>query len=108
MAAYSYNISVDKNVSLLIDDPFYYDNSVDFDLTTNNSNLTNATNTQTEVPYIYPTIRQPVHMIVIYSLAYSIVFLLGLTGNGLVVSIVYHNPRMHNVTNYFIVNLAEE
>ena len=54
----------------------------------------------------YPLIKQPVHMIVIYSMAYSVVFLLGLIGNSLVVSVVYRNPRMHNVTNYFIVNLA--
>ena len=53
-----------------------------------------------------PTIKQPVHMIVIYSIAYSLVFLLGIFGNTMVVSVVYRNPRMHNVTNYFIVNLA--
>ena len=63
----------------------------------------NATNI-TEMSYAL--IKQPVHMIAIYSLAYGIVFLLGLIGNSLVVSVVYRNPRMHNVTNYFIVNLA--
>ena len=45
-------------------------------------------------------------MVVIYSLAYSLIFLLGICGNLLVISVVYRNPRMHNVTNYFIVNLA--
>ena len=45
-------------------------------------------------------------MIVIYSIAYSIIFLLGIIGNSLVVSVVYRNARMHSVTNYFIVNLA--
>ena len=69
--------------------------------------LGNSTNASTDSPIpIYPIIRQPVHMIVIYSLAYSIVFLLGILGNSLVVSVVYRNPRMHSVTNYFIVNLA--
>ena len=55
---------------------------------------------------LYPTIKQPVHMIVIYSIAYSVIFLLGIIGNSLVVSVVYRNNRMHTVTNYFIVNLA--
>ncbi len=104
MAAYGYNISGDKNVSLLMGDMFHYDNPLH--LMANDTSSTNVTNNQTEIPFIYPIIRQPIHMIVIYSLAYSIVFVLGLTGNGLVVSIVYRNPRMHNVTNYFIVNLA--
>ena len=67
---------------------------------TNGTGLSDFENTY------YPSIRQPVHMIVIYSLAYSIVFLVGLVGNALVVVVVYRNIRMHNVTNYFIVNLA--
>ncbi len=57
-------------------------------------------------PEFYPTLKQPVHMIIILSVAYSVVFLLGIIGNSLVVSLVYRNPRMHTVTNYFIVNLA--
>ena len=49
-----------------------------------------ADNTTDAVTYsYYPEIRQPVHMIVIYSLAYSLVFLLALAGNSLVVSVVY-------------------
>lgn len=56
-------------------------------------------------PY-YPTVKQPVHMIVIYSIAYSAVFVVGILGNGLVVTVVYRNAHMHNATNYFIVNLA--
>ena len=55
---------------------------------------------------VYPVIKQSIHMVVIYSLAYSLIFLLGICGNVLVISVVYRNPRMHNVTNYFIVNLA--
>ena len=69
-------------------------------------NDTSENGTLLEEVLIYPTIRQPVHMIIIYSLAYALIFLLGVTGNSLVISIVYRNVRMHNVTNYFIVNLA--
>lgn len=54
----------------------------------------------------YPVLKQPTHLVVMYTIAYSIVFLLGILGNSLVVCVVYRNPRMHNVTNYFIVNLA--
>ncbi|XP_064627956.1 neuropeptide SIFamide receptor-like [Lineus longissimus] len=50
--------------------------------------------------------KQPLHLILIYSFAYSVVFTLAVVGNSLVVSVVYKNPRMHTVTNYFIVNLA--
>ncbi|CAH1793894.1 unnamed protein product [Owenia fusiformis] len=75
--------------------------------TENNShNNETAINDSTANITIYPMIKQPLHMIAIYSTAYAIVFILALIGNTLVVSLVYNNKRMHNVTNYFIVNLA--
>ena len=37
---------------------------------------------------------------------YCFIFLLALTGNGLVCYVVQSSPRMKTVTNYFIVNLA--
>ena len=74
--------------------------SVDMNLTLNDSTGDGAG------AHVIPLIRQPVHMVVIYALAYSIVFALGIIGNTLVVLIVYRNKRMHNVTNYFIVNLC--
>ena len=55
---------------------------------------------------LYPDIRQPVYMVVIYSLAYGIIFLFALFGNIVVVAVVFRNRRMHNLTNLFIVNLA--
>ena len=54
----------------------------------------------------YEFIKQPVHMVVIYTLAYAAVFLLAVIGNTLVICVVCRNAAMHNVTNYFIVNLA--
>ncbi|XP_074649151.1 neuropeptide FF receptor 2-like [Tubulanus polymorphus] len=47
-----------------------------------------------------------VHMVILISVAYLVAFVLAIIGNVLVVSVVYKNPRMHTVTNYFIVNLA--
>ncbi|XP_050540375.1 neuropeptide SIFamide receptor-like isoform X2 [Daktulosphaira vitifoliae] len=35
-----------------------------------------------------------------------IVFLIGLIGNMMVISVVFRIPRMQNTTNYFIANLA--
>ncbi|XP_043801550.1 RYamide receptor-like isoform X1 [Apis laboriosa] len=37
---------------------------------------------------------------------YSTVFVIALTGNGLVCYVVHSSPRMKTVTNFFIVNLA--
>jgi len=54
----------------------------------------------------YEFIKQPTHMVVIYTLAYAAVFLLAVVGNVLVISVVFSNSSMHTVTNYFIVNLA--
>lgn len=45
-------------------------------------------------------------MSVVFSLAYSTVFVLGLVGNGFVVAVVARSPRMRSPTNLFIVNLA--
>ncbi|XP_053211725.1 neuropeptide SIFamide receptor-like [Panonychus citri] len=42
----------------------------------------------------------------LYCLAYTIVFILGIVGNSAVVAVVFRSPRMRTVTNYFIVNLA--
>jgi hypothetical protein len=39
-------------------------------------------------------------------IAYSVVFVVGLVGNFFVISVVWRVPRMKNVTNLFIVNLA--
>lgn len=51
-------------------------------------------------------LKQPTHMIAIYSIAYSIVFLCALFGNLMVVTVVVRNRAMRTVTNCFIVNLA--
>ena len=55
---------------------------------------------------LLPDIRQPVYMVVVYSMAYGIIFLFALFGNIVVVAVVLRNRRMHNLTNLFIVNLA--
>lgn len=64
---------------------------------------------QSDYNYLYydgPSLRQPLHMVVIYSVVYALIFIFGLVGNTLVVIVVCKNPAMHNVTNYFLANLA--
>ena len=51
-------------------------------------------------------VRQPVHMIAIFSIAYGLVFIFAVTGNFLVIAVIFKTPAMRNVTNYFILNLA--
>ncbi|KAL4240794.1 Neuropeptide FF receptor 2 [Mactra antiquata] len=53
-----------------------------------------------------PLIKQPVHMIIVISIAYGLVFIFGLVGNSFVIALIYKDPSMRNVTNYFILNMA--
>ena len=43
---------------------------------------------------------------VIFSLAYYTISVWSVLGNMLIVWTVFYNKRMHNVTNFFIVNIA--
>jgi len=51
--------------------------------------------------YVFPTMFEWV-----LTTLYVIVFLIGLTGNALVVYVVWRNSNMRTVTNLFIVNLS--
>lgn len=51
-------------------------------------------------------LRHSLPVTVLLCLAYSAVFLVGVTGNCLVVTVVYRSPRMRSPTNLFIANLA--
>lgn len=54
----------------------------------------------------YDLLKQPPSLLAIYCIAYGLVFIIALLGNGLVLALVIREPSMRNVTNYFIVNLA--
>jgi len=95
---YHHQVIVTDNIQLVVTSPML---SSSFTFDEDSSNMTT-----TVPPPLFPDIKQPVYLFVIYVLAYSIVFILALAGNSLVVSVVYRNTVMHNVTNYFIVNLA--
>lgn len=68
--------------------------------------IDNASDFFNETFDYYPSVKVPVYMMAMYSLAYSLVFVVGLVGNLLVVLVVLRNPCMKSVTNYFLVNLA--
>ena len=53
-----------------------------------------------------PLLKQTGPVTVLFSVAYSVVFLLAVVNNSLVVTVIYRNPQMRNVTNYFLANLA--
>jgi len=45
-------------------------------------------------------------MVIVYSVFYGLLFVLGVLGNVMVMGVVYRNASMHTVINYFIVNMA--
>ena len=76
--------------------------------------LLNASSFPT-VPYLttkdprvtpWPLLKQPTFMVVILTLAYLLVFIFGVVNNSLVVAVIYRNPQLRTVTNYFLANLA--
>jgi hypothetical protein len=54
----------------------------------------------------WPTLRQPIYGVVLLSVAYVTIGLIGVVNNCLVISVVFMKPAMRTVTNYFLVNLA--
>jgi len=96
-------MSVNINISTLLDDHDYHPRYQHHQQPHPADN--DAVNDANDEPF-YEFIKQPVHMVVIYTLAYAAVFLMAVIGNVLVICVVFSNSSMHTVTNYFIVNLA--
>ena len=67
----------------------------------NSTILKNLTETEQLSLYEIPT-----SIIFIFSLAYYSISVWSVLGNCLIVWAVFYNKRMHNVTNFFIVNIA--
>ena len=55
---------------------------------------------------LFPVLKQPLVTAILFASSYSLVFIVGVIGNVMVVCVVVRNPRLQNVTNCFIVNLA--
>lgn len=71
---------------------------------TTNSVTNNQATVEPTKPW--PFLKQPLPMIILLSVAYIVVFLLGIVNNCLVISVIYRNNQLRTVTNYFIANLA--
>lgn len=54
----------------------------------------------------FPDLKHDIDIIVVYSVAYSLIFLFALLGNLTVIVVVVRHRWMHTKTNFFIVNLA--
>ncbi|KAH9491883.1 Neuropeptide FF receptor 2, partial [Bulinus truncatus] len=92
------------NGSLLCDNAVttsFYDDASGMMMTTT---ATPSFNNVTELPY--STTKQKVHIIVILSVLYGIVFILALVGNISVVAVVAKDRSLHTATNFFLVNMA--
>ena len=53
-----------------------------------------------------PMLKQSIAITVLFSVTYGVVFVFAIVNNSLVVAVIYRNPHMRTVTNYFIANLA--
>lgn len=66
----------------------------------------NDTMTDDNNTVFYPLVKQPIYMIVIFSIAYGTVLILALLGNTCVLAVVVKDKRFHSATYVFIANLA--
>jgi 7 transmembrane receptor (rhodopsin family) len=54
----------------------------------------------------WPVLKQPFYAVIVLAFAYAIVVALGLVNNILVVTVVWTQPALRTVTNFFLANLA--
>ena len=71
-----------------------------------NDSLANTSLSDSATLQPWPLLRKSTILVVILSVAYILVFVLGVVNNSFVVSVIYRTPQMRNVTNYFLANLA--
>ena len=53
-----------------------------------------------------PMPEPPLYIMVCVSIVYIAIFIMGVTGNCLVVIVIWRNPDMRTTTNFFLVNLS--
>lgn len=71
-----------------------------------NFSETRSANNSNDSLQVFPFLRQPVHMVVILSMAYAAVFLCAVLGNVCVLSVLLRDRRFHSATYYLMANLA--
>ena len=72
---------------------------------TNSTSLSNHSDSHVIAPYLNDVMGDP-SLRAIFITMYCIIFVLGISGNSLVVYVVLRNPAMQTITNVFITNLA--
>ena len=87
--------------------------AVNFDDNFETSNITAVGNDTSDdnftsllVTFPEDGLRHSMETILIYSMAYSLVFVFGFIGNILVILVIVRTPSLKNATNYFIFSLA--
>ena len=73
---------------------------IEFYLSTGLGSGTSNPSSKTNVP------QAPLYILVCVSILYIIIFVVGMTGNFLVVLVVCRTHEMRNTTNFFLVNLS--
>jgi hypothetical protein len=76
------------------------------DFMTTNSELERSTITHDNATAVNENIEHSTLTIAIYGTLYTLIFIIGITGNSLVVYVVGAKKSMQSVTNLFIMNLA--
>ena len=73
---------------------------IEFDLSTGLGSGASNPSSKANVP------QAPLYILVCVSILYIIIFVVGMTGNFLVVLVVCRTHEMRNTTNFFLVNLS--
>lgn len=83
---------------------YYEDPLIQGTLVVNVTAASGGTPTGDEKPW--SAFKQPLYAVALLSVAYVLVAVLGVVSNSLVVAVIYRQPKMRSVTNYFLSNLA--
>lgn len=49
---------------------------------------------------------EPLAVLILVTMCYSFIFVLGILGNVITCAVIYRNKSMHTATNYYLFNLA--
>jgi hypothetical protein len=54
----------------------------------------------------YPREEDPLYILVVMTVLYSVILVTGLIGNVITCLVIYRNKHMHTATNYYLFSLA--
>lgn len=62
--------------------------------------------TLNEYSHLLPPIRDPLYVVIPITIAYTAIFVSGVTGNIVTCVVISRNKHMHTATNYYLFSLA--